>query len=198
MRTGPEMRPAEIEEFVPGGWPFAFQELELIVAVEMVLVGFGRPALPLEQLVGDVGIAGRRHERGEPVERGIDAVLDGARLDLARPADDARCAEAAFHHRAFGALERGHAAVGPGEHLGAIVGGENDDGVVRSRQSRPGASRERRRCHRAAPPRLPRGHNWSCSFIIASILGRQGTSRRACASCCARRRTACRPSWPCP
>ena len=51
-------------------------------------------------------------------------------LICARPADDARHAEAAFADRALGVLERRHAAIRPGEHLGAVVGGEDDDGVV--------------------------------------------------------------------
>ena len=76
------------------------------------------------------GLPAAADEGGEPIERREDAVLDRARLDVARPADDARRAEAAFIHGALGALERRHAAVGPGEHLGAIVGGEDDDGVV--------------------------------------------------------------------
>ena len=53
-----------------------------------------------------------------------------ARLDLARPADDRRHAEAALEHGALGGPERRHAAVRPGEDLGAVVGGEDDDGVV--------------------------------------------------------------------
>ncbi|HTG62544.1 MAG TPA: hypothetical protein VMG63_24440 [Terriglobia bacterium] len=32
--------------------------------------------------------------------------------------------------RAFGALERCHTAVGPGEHFGAVVGSEDNYGVV--------------------------------------------------------------------
>ena len=76
------------------------------------------------------GLPAAASKRGEPVEAGEDAVLDRARLDLARPADDARHAEAAFHDGALGGLERRHAAVRPGEHFGAVVGGEDDDGVV--------------------------------------------------------------------
>ena len=43
----------------------------------------------LLEFVDDVRIAGRRDERGEPVEPGHDAVLDLARRHLARPAKDA-------------------------------------------------------------------------------------------------------------
>ena len=76
------------------------------------------------------GIAGRSDEGREPVEPGDDAVLDLARRHLARPADDAGHAEAAFQRRPLAAGERRLAAVGPGEVLGAVVGGEDDDGVV--------------------------------------------------------------------
>ena len=48
----------------------------------------------------------------------------------ARPADDHRRAVAAFPGLALLALERGDAAVGEGDRLGAVVGGEDDDGVV--------------------------------------------------------------------
>src|SRR4029434_9231916 len=65
------------------------------------------------------------------IEAGEDPVLDRARLDLARPAYDARHAETTLAHSALGVLEGGHAAVGPGEHFGAVVRGEDDDRIVR-------------------------------------------------------------------
>ena len=34
------------------------------------------------------------------------------------------------HDGAFGGFERRHAAIGPGEDFRAVVGGEDDDGVV--------------------------------------------------------------------
>ena len=57
-------------------------------------------------------------------------VLDRARLDVARPTDDQRSAVAAFPGLALLALERRNAAVREGDRLGAVVGGEDDDGVV--------------------------------------------------------------------
>ena len=39
-------------------------------------------------------------------------------------------AEAAFQDRSLGLRERRLTAIGPGKHLGAVVGGEDDDGVV--------------------------------------------------------------------
>ena len=70
------------------------------------------------------------HERGEPIEAGENAVFHRSFFDVMRPTGDARDAEAAFHDRAFGGAEGGHAAIGPGEHFGAVVGGEHDDGIV--------------------------------------------------------------------
>ena len=49
---------------------------------------------------------------------------------MARPAHDHRGAVAAFPGLALLALERGDTAVGVGDRLGAVVGGEHDDGVV--------------------------------------------------------------------
>ena len=77
---------------------------------------FGPPAMSTK----------RRH----PVEGGEQLVLDRARLDVARPADDHRRAVAAFPGLALLALERRDAAVGEADRLGAVVGGEDDDGVV--------------------------------------------------------------------
>ena len=76
------------------------------------------------------GIAGGGDEGREPVEPGDDAVLDLAGRHLARPADHRRHAEAAFHDRALALRERRLSAIRPGEDLGAVVGGEDDDGVV--------------------------------------------------------------------
>ncbi len=46
------------------------------------------------------------------------------------PAQDRRHAEAALEDRALGLREGRLTAIGPGEHLGAVVGGEQHDGVV--------------------------------------------------------------------
>ena len=50
--------------------------------------------------------------------------------DDARPADEQRCAHAAFPGAQLAALERRGAAVREGDGLGAVVGGEDDDRVV--------------------------------------------------------------------
>src|SRR6516225_6362219 len=49
---------------------------------------------------------------------------------MARPTDDRRDTKAAFEAGALGAFEWSLAAIRPGEYLGSVVGGENDDGVV--------------------------------------------------------------------
>ena len=69
-------------------------------------------------------------KRGQPVERREDLVLNGAGPDHARPANERRGAHAALPGGQLAALERGGAAVGEGDGLGAVVGGEDDDGVV--------------------------------------------------------------------
>ena len=77
---------------------------------------FGPPAISTK----------RRH----PIERGEHVVLDGAGLDHAWPADHHRGAHAALPGGQLAALERGGAAIREGDGLGAVVGGEDDDGVV--------------------------------------------------------------------
>src|SRR5262249_681304 len=111
-------------------WTFAGEQVHLVVAVEVVLVSAVTELYALQQLISDVRIARRSHQGGEPVEAGNDSVLDGARPDLARPSDDRRHAEATLAAGALGVLERRHATIRPSEHLGAVVGGEDDDGVV--------------------------------------------------------------------
>ena len=130
MRTAPSVPLGEVEDLVALGRPFAGDQVRLVIAVEMHLVGAIAELLALLELLDDVRIAGGRHERREPVEAGHDPVLDLAGRNLAGPADDARHAEAAFQHRPLAAGERRLAAVGPGEVLGAVVGREDDDGVV--------------------------------------------------------------------
>src|ERR1700722_8103771 len=49
---------------------------------------------------------------------------------LSRPADHGRDAEAALHDRALALRERGLSAVRPRKHLSAVVGGEDDNGIV--------------------------------------------------------------------
>src|SRR5262249_7572484 len=121
---GSKCRAAEIKELAACRWSLAGEQVRLVVAVEMVLVGPAAKRHALKKLLRDVRIARRRTEGGEPIQSGEEAVLHAAGLDPARPADHARHAEAALEHRAFGGAERRHAAVGPGKDLGAVLGGE--------------------------------------------------------------------------
>src|SRR5262249_21851543 len=148
LRTGPTLRlleelelevidaqgtkfgPGKVEQLVPLRRPLAEQQVHLVVAVEVVLVLAVPEFDPLEKLVGDVRVAGSGAQGRKPVEAGEKAVLDGARLDLARPASDARHSEATLVGRSLLALERRVAAVRPGECLGSVVGAEDEDGVL--------------------------------------------------------------------
>src|SRR6516165_4854504 len=105
---GTEMRAGKIEDLMASGGALAGQKIHLIVAVEVVLVAAAFQRHALEKLVGNVGISRRSRQRREPVEPREDSILDRTRLDAARPADDARHAEAAFIAGAFGGLERCH------------------------------------------------------------------------------------------
>ncbi|MCY1552811.1 hypothetical protein D9M68_892320 [compost metagenome] len=64
-----------------------------------------------------------------------DLVAHPARGDLARPAHDARHAQAAFHGRVIGAAPgAGRAAVRSAE-LGAVVAREDEEGVFRNAEA---------------------------------------------------------------
>src|SRR5262249_27279218 len=121
---------SEIENLVTLGRALAGDQVELIVAVEMHLEGLVADLLAGQQFVRNVRIAGGSDEVREPVDPGDDAVLHLAGGNLPRPAHDRRHAEAAFETSALAAGERRLSAIRPGEILGAVVGGEDDDGVV--------------------------------------------------------------------
>src|SRR4029077_16618548 len=116
--NGPELGSSEIEDLVTGRRSLAQQHVQLVVTVEVVLVGPVADLHTLEELGGDVGIACGGDQRGEPVEAWEVAGLDRARLDLAGPAGNRGGAEATLVDRALLSLERRVAAVGPGESLG--------------------------------------------------------------------------------
>src|SRR5208283_4716234 len=125
-----EMGTPKVDDFISSGWALASQQRRLVVAVEIVLVGALADLHTLEEFLLDVWSAGGRRKRRQPIKSGEDAVLNRAWLDLARPADDGRHAEATFVDGSLGGLERRHAAVGPGEHLSSVVGREDDNRVV--------------------------------------------------------------------
>jgi len=86
----------------------------------------------LDPLLQSVALraTGDLDEGGHPVERREDVVLDGSGLDHARPANHHRGAHATLPGGDLAALEGGGAAVREGLGLGAVVGREDDDGVV--------------------------------------------------------------------
>src|SRR5262245_30020486 len=111
----------EVEDFVALRRALAGDEVHLVVAVEVDLVGAVPQLLAFLEVCRNVTlIAGRRDEGREPVEAGDDAVLDFARRHSAWPAHDHRHAEAAFQRRSLAARERCLTAIGPGEIFGAV------------------------------------------------------------------------------
>src|SRR5947209_15016498 len=90
---GAERALAEVVDFVAVGRALAGDHVQLVVTVEMVLVGHVADLLAFEQLLLDVRIAGGGDERGEPIEAGDDPVLDRARGHMAGPANHRRRAE---------------------------------------------------------------------------------------------------------
>src|SRR5215468_182869 len=120
----------EVEDLAALRGTFAGDEIRLVVAIQVHLVSGSAELRALLEIVDDVGVARRGHEGGQPIEPRDDAVLDPARGNTARPADDARHPEAPFEPRALAACERRLASVRPRKVLGAVVGAEGDDGVV--------------------------------------------------------------------
>ena len=89
-----------------------------------------RAGLDLLLEVVALGPAGDVDEGRQPVERCEHLVLDRARLDVPGPSDDHGSAIAALPGFPLLSLERRDAAIGEGDRLGAVVGGEDEDGVV--------------------------------------------------------------------
>src|ERR1019366_2825545 len=116
--------------FVPVRRSLAGDHVHLFIAVQMTLVGRIADLLALLQLLDDVRIARRRKEGRKPVQPGDNAVLDLAGRHLAGPADQRWHAEAAFEDGTLALREGRLSAVRPGKYLGAVVGGEDHDGVV--------------------------------------------------------------------
>src|ERR1700730_2129190 len=127
---GTQLAFAEIPDLVPVRRSPAGDHVHLVIAIQITLVGTVTDLLTLLQLFANVRVAGSGKERRKPVQPGDNTVLDLPGRHLARPADQAGHAEAAFHDGAFALRERRLSAVWPGEYLSAVVGGEDDDGVV--------------------------------------------------------------------
>src|SRR5208337_742761 len=77
-----------------------------------------------------LGTARDVDQRRRPVEGREHLVLDRLRLDVPGPPDDERRAIAAFPGLPLLALERRDTAVWETDRFGAVVGGEDEEGVV--------------------------------------------------------------------
>src|SRR5215467_1761933 len=108
----------------------ALEEGQEIVAVGVHLEGLAVRRIALLQLRHNVRLACGGEEGGHPIFLREDLVDDGAGLDHARPSHEHGHAEATLPRGALLALVRGGASVGPRDHLGAIVGAVDHDGVV--------------------------------------------------------------------
>src|SRR5207245_7888500 len=86
---------AKVEDLMTRRRTFASDGVHLVVAVQMVLISPVAKLHTLEQLVGNVRVAGSGEEGGEPVQAGEDTVLNGVGRDMAGPARGARQAETA-------------------------------------------------------------------------------------------------------
>ena len=119
---------------VPGRAADVAQEIGLVVAVEVHLVGTALRSgggVALLELADDVGFARDRHEGRDPVVVAHQFVGDRARLDDARPAHEHGHPERAFPVGVLLRAERRHRAVGPGVHVRPVVARVDDDRVVR-------------------------------------------------------------------
>ena len=97
----------------------------------MDLEGLLAGRVALLELLDDLRLARCGHDGRDHVLVRAEIVEDGARLDHARPPDQARHAVAALPVRVLLASERRRAPVGPAHGLGAVVGRVHDDRVVR-------------------------------------------------------------------
>ena len=93
---------------MPGYWPASISFLKSSP--------FGPPAISTS--------VGSQSQGGEHL------VLDCVRRDMPGPAHDHRRAVTTFPRLALLALEWRNATVGEADRLGAVIGGEDDDGVV--------------------------------------------------------------------
>src|SRR5215208_2386276 len=127
-RTGPSQRPKR--SYFTDDFRAPSQVFGLVDAIELGLHD-ARIAAGHDPIVQCVALVSARDvdERGQPVERREDVVFHRARPDDARPADEERCAHAAFPGGQLAALEWRGATVREGDGLGAVVGGEDNDRV---------------------------------------------------------------------
>src|SRR6516165_5663757 len=119
-----------VEELADLVRPPASELITLVVAVEMNFEGLAGGIVALQELVLDVWLAGGSDQRRRPVLGGEDVVDLDARRHQAGPAYHRGHAIAALPVGVLLAAERRRAAVGPGERLGAVVGGVDHDRIV--------------------------------------------------------------------
>src|SRR6185437_12313369 len=101
-----------------------------VVAVEMDVIRLAADRATVEELLGDVWIAGGSEQRRKHVDVRDDASKNRAGLDLTWPAHKAWHAPAALPVGVLLGAERGRGAVRPGVVLRTVVGGVHDYGVV--------------------------------------------------------------------
>src|SRR5262249_38290900 len=123
-------RLGEVKDLVTLRRPLAGDQIGLVIAVEVNLVGPVPDLFTFLEFFDDVRVASRGHERGEPVETRYDGVLNLASWYSARPADDHWSAETALHDRSFASGERRLPAIRPSEVLRSVVGRKSKDGIV--------------------------------------------------------------------
>ena len=126
---------APVEEFF--AWRFlhlAFEERHQVVAVEVDLERLVSRLAALLAPFHHIRIAAGCGEGRDEIFMREHVVVHGARLDHPGPADHRRHAEAAFPVGRLLTAERGAATIGPAHDLGPVVGGVDDDGVVRDAQ----------------------------------------------------------------
>ena len=122
----------EVDELLARALVLLAREIgQLVIAIEVDLEGLCPRLMALEQLFLDVRLARRGHERRQPIQPADEFVGDRARLNAARPADQARHAEGAFPVGVLLAAERRRAGIGPGILMRPVIGGVEHDGVVR-------------------------------------------------------------------
>src|SRR5262249_43055785 len=86
---GAKLRAGEVPQFVPLRRFLPFEQSQLVVTVQVVLVVAVAKLYTLQELVGDLGVAGGGTQSGEPIEAGEKPVLYRTRLDVSRPTGDA-------------------------------------------------------------------------------------------------------------
>src|SRR5262249_53875542 len=120
----------KVEDFAARRWSSCGDQIHLIVAVEVNLVGAIPELATVLQLHDYVRVPSGGHEGREPVQPGNDTVLDLSGGHAAGPANDARHAKTTFQGHTLGTGERSLPAIGPGEVLRSVVRGEHNDGVI--------------------------------------------------------------------